>query len=62
MFPFAALPELKTLLEAQREATKALEKAENKIIPHVFIRLKGKRKGQSETSFVRVSPSAWPCS
>ena len=35
-FPFDALPELKRLLEAQRDRTKALERAAGRIIPHVF--------------------------
>jgi len=37
-FPFDALPALKRLLEAQRERTKALERAMGRIIPHVFHR------------------------
>jgi site-specific recombinase XerD len=37
-FPFDALPELAALLRAQRAATTALERAEGRIIPHVFHR------------------------
>ena len=32
-FPFGALPELRTLLEAQRDATKAVERATDSVIP-----------------------------
>jgi len=35
-FPFDALPDLKRLLETQRDRTKALERATGRIIPHVF--------------------------
>jgi len=37
-FPFAALPDLAALLEAQRDRTTALERQRGKIIPHVFHR------------------------
>ena len=35
-FPFAVLPPLKTLLEAQRDLTRAMEKKTGRIIPWVF--------------------------
>jgi hypothetical protein len=35
-FPFSGLPELGTLLEAQRAATDAVEKASGRIVPWVF--------------------------
>lgn len=35
-FPFDVLPALKRLLEAQRDRTKAMERATGRIIPHVF--------------------------
>ncbi len=37
-FPFAALPDLRHLLERQRERTRALEKKTGRIIPWVFHR------------------------
>lgn len=37
-FPFASLPPLRALLEAQRERTRALERKKGRIIPHVFHR------------------------
>ena len=37
-FPFNALPDLAALLTAQRDATKALERERDKIIPYVFHR------------------------
>jgi hypothetical protein len=37
-FPFDALPALKRLLKAQRDQTKALERATGRIVPHVFHR------------------------
>jgi integrase len=37
-FPFRALPPLADLLERQREHTRALEREQGKIIPHVFHR------------------------
>ncbi|MHC4493607.1 MAG: tyrosine-type recombinase/integrase [Planctomycetota bacterium] len=37
-FPFAALPQLKELLEAQRESTRAVERQTGRIVPHVFHR------------------------
>ena len=38
VFPFRALPPLADLLEAQREHTRELERAQGRIIPHVFHR------------------------
>ena len=38
VFPFSNFPALKRLLDAQRDATKRLEKATGRIIPHVFHR------------------------
>ena len=35
-FPFGTFPELAELLQAQREATTALERESGKIVPHVF--------------------------
>ncbi len=45
-FPFAALPELKALLEAQRDATRVVERESSQIVPWVF-----HRKGQPIRSF-----------
>jgi integrase len=58
-FPFT--PELRALLERQRERTVALEKATGKIIPWVFWRLKGlgvREDGQQTRGFYKAWRSA----
>lgn len=41
-FPIAAVPELRALLEAQRDVTQALQRATGRIVPHVFYRGTGR--------------------
>jgi integrase len=48
-FPFAKHPALKTLLVAQREATKALEVEQERIISHVF-----HRRGEAICSYAKA--------
>lgn len=52
-FPFAALPQLKELLEAQQERTSAIERKEDRIIRAVF-----HRNGKPMRSYARAWKSA----